>query len=390
MTAVFFLLGLAQCGLLYLLAGCGAKLARQAQKEREDAHYAPGKGWPRVAMIIPASGADPRMEGALRSLLEQDYPCLMPVLVTASEDDPASHLIRRLQEDYPGLRHVVAGEARGCGQKNWNSLAGVATVGHAADIYMFCDSTHLADADFARCLVGPLARNEAAFSTGYHEVVPKDQGIFSLGYALTVLIMRLLQSVGAFTQPWGGAMAMTRVAFERYGVARLWASTVVDDCTLGSMLQKQGVQVRLCAAALLRTTVREHSFGTWRAWLDRQVLFLKFCMPGQWLLLGLLALLMLTPVLWAAFALGRDLLGGGGPTGPFLALCWLIALAATLSGWRRLMPASAPLTRWLTAFFCATGLFALVYASTIPARTITWRGIVYLVGRGGTLLGKRS
>ena len=34
--------------------------------------------------------------------------------------------------------------------------------------------------------------------------------------------MRLLQGLSAFTQPWGGAMAMTRAAFERYGVARLW------------------------------------------------------------------------------------------------------------------------------------------------------------------------
>ena len=330
MTVVLFILGLAQCGLLYLLAGRGIRLERQAQKEREEARYAPHGGWPRLAMIIPASGADPRMEGALKSLLEQDYPDLLPVIVTADEDDPASGVIRRLQEDYPALRHVLAGNAKGCGQKNWNSLAGVAAVGNAADIYMFCDSTHKAHTDFARCLAGPLARKQAAFSTGYHEVVPKDHGIATLGYALTVLLMRLLQSVGAFTQPWGGAMAMTRTAFERYGVAKLWAATVVDDCSLAPMLQKEGVHVRLCAAALLLTSAREHALGTWRAWLERQVLFLKFCMPGQWLLLGGLALLMLAPPVWAAFTLTRDLLGGGGGTGPFLALCWLVPFTLIL------------------------------------------------------------
>ncbi|MBD5558607.1 MAG: glycosyltransferase, partial [Desulfovibrio sp.] len=63
--------------------------------------------------------------------------------------------------------------------------------------------------------------------------------------------------------------------------------------------------------------------------------------------------------------------------------------AGTLSGWRRLVPVRVPLGRWLTAFFCAVGLFAWVYAASIPARTITWRHMVYLVGRGGVLLGMR-
>ena len=99
MTVVLFIVGLVQCGLLFLLTGTGAKLARQAQKEREEARYVPHGGWPRVAMIIPAAGNDPRMEAALKSLLEQDYPYLLPVLVTSGADDPAADIIRRLKED---------------------------------------------------------------------------------------------------------------------------------------------------------------------------------------------------------------------------------------------------------------------------------------------------
>lgn len=389
MTVVFFVLGLVQCSLLFLLTRCGVRLERAARREREEARYAPRGGWPRAAMIIPAAGNDPRMEAALRSLLQQDYPDLLPVVVTSGEDDPAAGVIRRLREDFPSLRHVIAGEARDCGQKNWNSLAGVGAVGDAADIYLFCDSTHVADPEFARCLAGPLARNEAAFSTGYHEVEPRDHRLVTLAYALSVLLMRLLQGMAAFTQPWGGAMAMTRAAFERYGVARLWAANVVDDCSLGAMLQARGVHVRLCAAALLRTTAAGHAFGVWRAWMERQVLFLKFCMPGQWLLLGVLAALMAAPPIWACIALGSGLLGLGGGMAPFLALCWLVLLAGVVSGWRRLLPVGVPPGRWLGAFFCASGLFACVYAATIPARTIAWRHMVYLVGRGGVILGMR-
>ena len=45
------------------------------------------------------------MEGALRSLLSQDYPCFVPVLVTAEENEPAAELVGRLKQDFSALRH---------------------------------------------------------------------------------------------------------------------------------------------------------------------------------------------------------------------------------------------------------------------------------------------
>ena len=48
------------------------------------------------------------MEGALRSLLNQDYPRFVPVLVTAEENEPAAELVARLKQEYPALRHGAA------------------------------------------------------------------------------------------------------------------------------------------------------------------------------------------------------------------------------------------------------------------------------------------
>lgn len=204
MLAFWFCAGLAQCGLLYLLARCGRALIRKAEEERAAARFAPQGGWPRAAMIIPVAGAHPRMADALKSLLNQDYPNLMPVLVTATAEEPAAELIGRLREDFPAVRHVTAGPAQGCGQKNHNSLQGVAAVGDAADIYIFCDSTHLARPDFARCLAGPVARGEAAFSTGYHTVEPRDQRPVTLAYALSVLLMRFCRLFRPSPSPGAG------------------------------------------------------------------------------------------------------------------------------------------------------------------------------------------
>lgn len=70
--------------------------------------------------------------------------------------------------------------------------------------------------------------------------------------------MRYLQAMSAFTQLWGGAMAMTREAYAKYGVAQLWLENVVDDCSLTALLQVRGAKVRLCPGALLHTDAVNH------------------------------------------------------------------------------------------------------------------------------------
>ena len=121
MLMYWFCVALVQCCLLFLLARCGRSLVRKAGEEREANRFTPPGGWPKAAMIIPVAGAHPRMTEALSSLLRQDYPDLLPVLVTATAEEPAAGLIRTLREAFPALRHVEAGPAAGCGQNNHNS-----------------------------------------------------------------------------------------------------------------------------------------------------------------------------------------------------------------------------------------------------------------------------
>ncbi|MBR6467633.1 MAG: glycosyltransferase, partial [Desulfovibrio sp.] len=142
--AMWIIVMLAAClvpALVFLLARSGAGLrARQAEPLPD----IPQDRWPRTGLVIPAAGSHPAMESAIRSLLSQSYPGgVVPVMVTADEADPASALAARLQAEFPELRHVVAGKASGCGQKNHNSLAGVAALDaeEGIEVYAFCDST---------------------------------------------------------------------------------------------------------------------------------------------------------------------------------------------------------------------------------------------------------
>ena len=86
---IWFLLATSQCALLYILARRGESMPRRIQDEAEANRAVPEDKWPSVGLIVPVAGRDPRMEGALRSLLKQDYPSFVPVLVTAEENEPA-------------------------------------------------------------------------------------------------------------------------------------------------------------------------------------------------------------------------------------------------------------------------------------------------------------
>lgn len=387
MVIFFFLLGLVQCFIVWLLWRAGIWFGQRAETDWVDAQIEPPGGWPSCALIVPVSGQHPLMEKALRSLAEQNYPNFTVFLVTANRGDAAAPLVALLAREFPHIFHVVAGDSQKEGQKNHNHLAAIAHAGQKFDIYAFSDSTHIARPDFLRCLAGPIARGQAAFTTGYHEVEPGDQNIVTLAYTISVMFMRFMQTLPTLTQPWGGAMAMSRQAFEQYHIADLWADNVVDDCSLAAHLQKAGVRARLCAGAILKTLAWGHVLQIWRAWMERQVLFLKFCMPGQWVALGVVCVVMALPPFWSICACVLGVMGKGGGTAPFLALCWICAIAWLVGKWRGFLQSTPALSRWVWAYVCSIFMFAIVYAGTVFTHTLLWNNIIYRVGRGGTVVG---
>lgn len=376
--------------LLLALYLAGRKLERLRAEEASELARVTILSWPHVALIVPVAGEDPRIEASLTSLLEQDYPAFTPVFVTESATEPAAALIAKLQARYPQLLHVVAGQAGLCGQKNHNLLAAIAALPkEEIDCYAFCDSTHLAQRSFLTALIHPIAQGRAVFATGYHEIVPQDQEPITLAYTASVLVMRLLQALSIFTQPWGGAMAITRSCFEEKEIAGLWSRTVVDDCALVAHLQKVGVRVRLVASALLRTDCASHKEGVFRAWMERQILFPRFCVPIQWWLLGLmLVLFFMLPMVCCediCFALAF-----GQVQRLWLPLLLLAAFVVLILSLRRFLPVRLSCLTWFAAFCRALWTFLRVYLGTCGATDIVWHGKVYTVGLGGIVLAKTS
>ena len=384
MLAAWFVFACFQCALLFFLYREGRTVLLGGTAELP---YPPLElHAPKVGLIIPVAGWRCGMDTALRSLLEQDYPRYEVVFVTAEADDPAVPRLRTLTEEFSHARHMTAGRTSRCGQKNHNILRGVAALGKDADIYAFCDSTHTAPRDFLRALAQPIVAGESAFSTGYHTVDALDDRPVTLGYQITVIFMRLLQAVSVFTQPWGGAMSMSRTAFERYGIRELWATNVVDDCSLAGLLVARRGYMRLCPAALLRTPVTAHPQKQWVAWFDRQILFLKFCTPAMWRLTGLGLLLLFVPTLCSLALFVFWPLFGGAPAWSALAAAHLMLLLYFALALRDFSARRAPASAWLRAFALNYWLLGWAYVRSIPCRHLHWHDTVYHVGRGGQVI----
>ena len=324
--------------------------------------------YPRVALIVPLTGNSPEMETALKSLLNQPYPNYETLLVTRDLEDPATPLVRALLSRHPHSRHIVSGPAAGCSQKNHNILAGVGALNDSVEILVFCDSTHQAPPTFLRDLIYPLATGAAVLTSGFHRIIPGDARVATLGMLQTVLTLHLLHGFAAIALPWGGATAVLRSAFHDYGVAGVLRENVLDDFPLGLHLLRFGIRTAPVATAILNTNLSGQTLAGWSTWLTRQMLYLKYIMPGTWLAAALAGLILIAPILLGALAALGGLVGLVTPSLALTGLGFLLGLTALGAWCRTLVPQKIPLGPWLLGFYANIFMAVLVLPQDLAHR----------------------
>ncbi len=339
---------------------------------------------PRAALVVPITGDAPGMREAVASLVDQDYPDLAIFFVTESDDDPAAALVERVAGHDGRVRRISAGRATTCGQKNHNILAGLRAA-HTAEVFVFCDSSHVADRHFVTNLVSPIARGDATMSSGFHKVVPEDGATGTIGMAVTCMALHLMQPIRAITQPWGGAMAISRSAFERYGLDALWGKNIVDDFSMGPYLHRFGITAWPVAAACLATPMRGVSLARWDTWLTRQLLYLKFCIPPEWIASILAVAVLSGPPMLALGVLAGWLAGAVGGAAALASAAYLAAFWAFGLLFRTLCPRPVGVFAWLRGFTATFAMLAWCFGRTFTTNTMSWRGIDYKVGWGGVV-----
>jgi ceramide glucosyltransferase len=343
----------------------------------------PWPAYPRVAVIVPLTGDSPEMEAALTSLLNQPYPNYETLLVTRDLDDPATALARRLLARHPRGRHIVSGPAAGCSQKNHNILAAIGVLDDSVEILVFCDSTHQAPPNFLQELIRPLVIGAAVITSGFHRIIPGDARVATLGMLQTVLTLHLLLGFAALALPWGGATAVLRSVFRESGAAQVLGGNVLDDLPLGLHLLQSGIRTVPVATAILNTDLTGQTLSGWDTWLTRQMLYLKYCLPGTWLAAALAVGVLAGPILLSVLAGLGGLVGLAPPLLALVGLGFLLALSALGAWCRTLVPQPVPLGPWLLAFYANIFMACWCYLKTWRTDIISWRGISYRVTWGG-------
>ena len=330
-----------------------------------------------ATLIVPLTGDSILIRRGLDTLLEQSPAPARIVLAVWDETDPAHLLARELAARHAHVRVALGCRVPAASRKNAGILAGVEAADPASRAFVFCDAGHIAPPELTGQLLQPILRGQATVTSGYHRLT-SEHGLANLLHEASVLFLHCLQGLPLVTQPWGGAMAIDKIAFEKLNVAALWRDNVVDDCSLAALLQDHGQRALMVSGANVLTPLGEESFGQWWAWWVRQLQYMKYCFPGTWVLAGAgLAFLGLPPLAGAVLLVsGHELLGAA----------YFLTLGLAALTFRRGALRPAATKRWLAIFPLFLVLSLTAYFKACLLRVISWRGVVYKVGKKGVVL----
>ncbi|AHJ69611.1 Ceramide glucosyltransferase [Granulibacter bethesdensis] len=261
-------MALAGIGMVQTVLGLGAvwKFARHARQP-----LPPRQDWPAVTIMKPLHGEEPLLEQALESFCQQDYPRYQLVFGVQSADDPARHVVRRLQGRFPHLDIVMVVDPTPHGENR--KIANLINMYPSArhDVLVIADSDVHVTRDYLRRLVTALEQPQIGLvTTLYSGVSPQSGLIGTLGMAGIshqflpgALVARLLGRQDCL----GATMALRRETLENLGGLAVLSHHIADDAVLGHLMVGQGLRVGL-ADTVPATTVPE---TTIRALFDHEL-----------------------------------------------------------------------------------------------------------------------
>jgi cellulose synthase/poly-beta-1,6-N-acetylglucosamine synthase-like glycosyltransferase len=350
---------------------------------------------PKAVVIVPCKGLEEDFDENIRALFHQDYRDFEIIFVTESESDPAYPALSKL------IRHfrrsawlVVAGEARGCGQKVHNLCAAIEmlnSIDRRAEVLVFADTDARTNRQWLSELIAPLGDKRIGATTGFRWYLPAQVTGWLGGSLSSILIsvwnasaVSLLGERSSFA--WGGSMALRRETFEKLGIKRRWQGSVSDDYVLTSAIHESGQRIKFVPQCLIPsyadTTLKELLEFT-----TRQIRITRVYSPRVWKLAFVTHCLynftFFGGLIWFLIESFR----GAVNQSMALLLIGIFALGA-ITGWVRASVAANLLKadrervhRYWWAYAMLGPAVSLVYLYNLIASTrttrIIWRGIGY-------------
>jgi len=339
---------------------------------------------PKVAVLKPVHGLEPRMEENLESFFRQDYPDFEIIFGTRTPEDPALMAVERLCSKYPevSVKVIYSGEPQWPNAKVFSLEKMIGST--SCDYLVISDSDVLVQPDFLRNVVSPLLNPENGLVTCLYRGIPVKSfwsEVEAIGMSVEmpsgVMVADMLEGMKFAL---GAVMAVRRDALEKIGGIGATADYYSDDFVLGNLIHAAGYKVVLSHHKVGHVLTADSFAGTFAAQL-RWAKSTRYSRPsghvGEGLTyatpFGLLAMLSLT-------ALGHPVMG-------LALLAWSIAnrtvQALVVGG--TIIHDPQVLKFWLYPLRDFVG-FPVWAGSFLGGSSFTWRGEVYQFTRGGRIV----
>jgi ceramide glucosyltransferase len=393
--------------LLILCSGWGAqsvlaviaqrKLAQRAalpQTERYDFYRPP------AVLIVPFKGVEPALKQTLHGLFTQDYPDYRLLLIVENENDDAYPVLREAIEQHPNRKAEVlfAGVANDNeGQKVHNLIAAIEKLqrdnaGEA--VWVFADSDAVPGPNWMGELVGPLAQDRTAVTTGFRWLIPEPKpGQKETPFWAKIASILNSSTTGfirreRYTHAWGGSMAMRVSTAQEGGLLSLWRGAISDDYQVTRMCKNLGRRVHFVPECLVASPV-DYDFKGLCNFAYRQYVITRIHAPAVFA-----AALFVNAYYFIGLAAAIAVLIRHEDRNHTLFALGVFALVFIMNqvraGLRRRvvrltlgpdavkqLKTTFTLERWTTPLWLGTNLLLLLRASI--GRTIAWRNIRYRI-----------
>lgn len=332
--------------------------------------------WPSVAIIVPARDEVEVLPRSIPSLLDQDYPGQIRLIV--ADDNSTDGTAELLKRNWPQVSVVHPGEPpRGWAGKLWALRAGVVEAGNADYLLLTdADITHRRDSLSALVraaasggygLVSQMARLRA--ETGWERlIVPAFVYFFALLFPF-----RWSNQPGARTAAAaGGCSLVQRDALERAGGLDAIHGSIIDDVALAKAIKRAGGRTFLGLGDRVDSIRAYPRLSSLWAMVSRSA----FAQLDHSLVVLAGTVLGLALMFWAPIA---ALVGGLAAADPLLA-----ALGG--AGWALMTALYAPMIRYYRLqWWCAA---TLPYTATLYLAMTVSSAIQHYRGSGGAWKGR--
>jgi ceramide glucosyltransferase len=384
MEALFYFLAIVQIAVGAYLIWQGLQWLGYARRRM---FTDPGFNAPRVAVLCPCKGVEPGLERNLVALTEFSHQNYEIFFILALGSDPAHGIVKRVAAASRPKAHVIIAEApEECGEKVNNLRVAIEQLPPDFEILVFADSDGRPGKNWLQRLTAPLADARVGATTTMRWLIPNRANLASaLLAAWNAPIVTMLSEKGK-NFCWGGGTAIRRSVFEQIGVLDDWRTSVSDDYSLTSALERTRRSI-LFVPECLTVSFIETDFAGLLEFTNRQILITRVYAEKMWAIAGVTHLLYcVTVVLGLALALDDFL--AQLPALHIVALTFFILLLSAIRAGLRVAAVTEILPAFRAQIMSASWIYILLtvavpflylinFINSLITRKIRWRNVQY-------------